>query len=252
MFFFTDVPWEAVDKRPWYLGQLPRQLPRKDASSATSKHLKLIHQILILQLQEFVQFLLIDGVHTGARHVLQFPLLKHHRHRRPRQAYSAPILLHNKVETETTIGVTLCKGEKCTVMVCIKSHALRVDPEVGMISRQKTTLETQWIYMNLLIKSNKSIYDMINQYSYIQLLRQAQEWIIGFSRGKCRRLAVFKKWRFPIRTLHNVLVIGARLLHVDHGVKLASKKLIGSHQNKSKWKDGSIPRKKYIPPGYLT
>ena len=95
-----------------------------------------------------------------------------------------PDLLHNKVETETNIGVTLCKGE----MYCnglYQVHVLRVDPEVGMISRQKTTLETQWIYMNLLIKSNKSIYDMINQYSYTPLLREARN-----------ELSVFP-WKMP-------------------------------------------------------
>ena len=72
-----------------------------------------------------------------------------------------------------------------------------------------------------------------------------------FSRGKCRRLAVFKKMCFPIRTLHNVLVIGARLLHVDHGVKLASKNC--SVHTKQKQMEGWLnTQEKYIPSGYLT
>ena len=72
-----------------------------------------------------------------------------------------------------------------------------------------------------------------------------------FSRGKCRRLAVFKKWRFPIRTLHNVLVIGARLLHVDHGVKLASKNWL-VHTKQKQMEGWLNTQEKYIPSGYLS
>ena len=79
-------------------------------------------------------------------------------------------------------------------------HVLRVDPEVGMISRQKTTLETQWIYMKLLIKSNKSIYVMMNQYSYTQLLRRARNELSVFP-WKMPKAGSFLKMVFNIATL---------------------------------------------------
>ena len=63
-----------------------------------------------------------------------------------------PDLLHNKVETETNIGVTLCKGEnvwKCTVMVCIKSTYCVLTQRLGWYQDRKQRLkhnEFTWIY----------------------------------------------------------------------------------------------------------
>ena len=92
---------------------------------------------------------------------------------------------------------------------------------------------------------------MISQYSYTQLLRQARNELSVFP-WKMRKAGSFlKKWCFPIRTLHNDLVIGARLLHVDHGVKLASKNWL-VHTKQKQMEGWLNTQEKYIPSGYLT
>ena len=142
------------------------------------------------------------------------------------------------------------QGGKCTVMVCIKLTYCVLTQRLGWYQDRKqhgmrtiSALETQWIYMNLLIKSKKSIYDMINQYSYTQLLRQARN-----------ELSVFP-WKMPKAGSFLKMVLSSHQNSSQCSCDWCAtftcwswgqtclKKLIGSHQTKANGRMAQYPGK---------